>query len=392
MQMINHRMKTMDMSGGLYEIYQKALEMENGGASIIHMEIGKPDYDSPQVAKDALKKALDEGFVHYTAMAGISQLRHAIADKEARENGMIFDPETEIVVTAGACEALLALMLTALNPGDEILIPSPFFSAYMDMAHIAGITIKEVPLRFENAFELKTEDLETAVSEKTRAVLINTPHNPTGAVIGREELERIAAFAKEHDLLVISDETYDQFLFDGRHVSISTLQGMKERTVIINSTSKTFSMTGWRVGYAIGPRTLMGYLNKVHQNMSTCATSFAQVGAAAAYNHGRAFTEEMVAEFRIRRDMVMEGLREIRGIDFVMPQGAFYIFPRIVKLGISSDEFCSRALTSTGVAMTPGNGFGSMGEGFIRLSYACSREQISIAMKRLKRFVDDELK
>ena len=391
MQMINHRMRTMDMSGGLYEIYQKALEMAKNGETIVHMEIGKPDYDSPVIAKEALKKALDEGFVHYTAMAGIPELRQAIAEKEARENGIVFDPETEIVVTAGACEALLALMMTVLDPGDEILIPSPFFSAYADMAQIAGITIKEVPLRFENAFELKAEDLSAAVSEKTKAVLINTPHNPTGAVIGKAELERIAAFASEHDLLVISDETYDQFLFEGKHVSISTFPGMKERTVIINSTSKTFSMTGWRLGYAIGPKELMTYLNKVHQNMSTCATSFVQVGVTAAYQEAGAFTKEMVEEFRIRRDMVMAGLQEIRGIDFVMPQGAFYIFPRISKLGISSREFCSRALDATGVAMTPGDAFGTAGEGFIRLAYACSREEIELAMKRLKKFVDEEL-
>lgn len=389
MQMLNDHMKAMDMSGGLYEIFQKALEMEANGESIIHMEIGKPDYDSPQLAKDAAISALNDGFVHYTAMAGIPQLREAIRQKEQRDNGIDFDPASEIIVTAGACEAIMAFMLTALNPGDEIIIPGPYFSAYTDAAQIAGVSIKEVPLRFENEFELKADDVIAAFSEKTKAILINTPHNPTGAVTGAEELKKIAAFAIEKDVFVVSDETYDQFLFDGKHVSISTFPGMKERTVIINSTSKTFSMTGWRVGYAIGPKELMRYMNKVHQNMSTCATSFVQVGAAEAFLNGKSFTRSMVEEFRVRRDLVANGLAKIRGIDFVMPKGAFYILPRIEKLGIPAAEFCTRLLEETGVATVPGTAFGKAGEGFIRLSYACSREQIIEAMKRMKAFTEN---
>lgn len=389
MQVLNNRMREMDMSGGLYEIFQTALEMEEHGEKIIHMEIGKPDFDSPKIAKDALIKSLNEGFVHYTAMAGIKPLREAIADKERRKNGIIFDPETEIVVTAGACEALMAFMLTALNPGDEILIPSPFFSAYSDIAQIAGVKIKEVPLRFENQFELKVEDLEEAVTEKTKAVLINTPHNPTGAVIGEEELKKIAEFAIKYDLLVVSDETYDQFLFEGKHVSLYTLPGMKERTVVVNSTSKTFSMTGWRVGYIIAQKELATYLNKVHQNMSTCATSFVQVGAAKAFLEGDSFTSAMVEEFRERRDLLVEGLLKIDGIEVVVPKGAFYILPRINKLGVSSREFCNQLLRQAGVATVPGDAFGSAGDGFIRMAYACSREDIILATERMKKFVEE---
>lgn len=388
MQVLNNRMKEMDMSGGLYEIFQTALEMEEHGEKIIHMEIGKPDFDSPKIAKEALIKSLNEGFVHYTAMAGIKPLREAIAAKEKKKNGIIFDPETEIVVTAGACEALMAFMLTALNPGDEILIPSPFFSAYSDIAQIAGVKIKEVPLRFENQFELKVEDLEEAVTEKTKAVLINTPHNPTGAVIGEEELKKIAEFAIKYDLLVVSDETYDQFLFEGKHVSLYTLPGMKERTVVVNSTSKTFSMTGWRVGYIIAQKELATYLNKVHQNMSTCATSFVQVGAAKAFLEGDSFTRAMVEEFRERRDLLVEGLSKIDGIEVVVPKGAFYILPRINKLGISSREFCNQLLRQAGVATVPGDAFGKAGDGFIRMAYACSREDIILATERIKNFVE----
>ncbi len=387
MKTLNQRMRSMDMSGGLYEIFQKALLMEKEGRKVFHMEIGKPDYDSPQLAKDATIKALEAGLVHYTAMAGIDELREAIAAKELRDNGIQADPECEIMVTAGACEALMSFMLTVPDPGDEILIPSPYFSAYTDMAQIAGVAIKEVPLKFENGFELKADDLRKQISPRTKAVLVNTPHNPTGAVVGKEELAKIAALAVEKDLIVVSDETYDQFLFEGKHTSLSTLPGMKERTIVINSTSKTFSMTGWRIGYAIGPKEIIAYMNKVHQNMSTCATSFVQYGAAEAFLNGKSFTEGMVAEFQVRRNMIMDGLAAIDGIQFAEPKGAFYIFPRISGLGISSAEFCARALDEAGVAMVPGGAFGKSGEGFIRLAYACSREEIAEAMSRLKDFV-----
>lgn len=387
MKTLNQRMRSMDMSGGLYEIFQKALLMEKEGRKVFHMEIGKPDYDSPQLAKDAAVKALNAGLVHYTAMAGIDELREAIAAKELRDNGIEADPECEIMVTAGACEALMSFMLTVPDPGDEILIPSPYFSAYTDMAQIAGVAIKEVPLKFENGFELKADDLREQISDRTKAVLVNTPHNPTGAVVGKEELSKIAALAIEKDLIVVSDETYDQFLFEGKHTSLSTLPGMKERTIIINSTSKTFSMTGWRIGYAIGPKEIIAYMNKVHQNMSTCATSFVQYGAAEAFRSEKSFTEGMVAEFQVRRNLIMEGLEAIEGIQFAEPKGAFYIFPRISDLGISSTEFCTRALDEVGVAMVPGGAFGKSGEGFIRLAYACSREEITEAMSRLKDFV-----
>ncbi|MEA4988638.1 MAG: pyridoxal phosphate-dependent aminotransferase [Anaerovorax sp.] len=389
MKIQNERMSDLSMSGGLYEIFQQALLMERDGRKVVHMEIGKPDYDSPQIAKEAVINSLNDGFVHYTAMAGIQELREAILEKEHKANSIVADPNSEIIVTAGACEALMAFMLAVLDPGDEILIPSPYFSAYDDIAKIQGVVIKEVPLKFENAFELKASDLEKYVTPKTKALLVNTPHNPTGAVIGKEELIKIAEFAKKYDLVVISDETYDQFLFEGEHVSLYTLPGMKERTVVINSTSKTFSMTGWRVGYAIGPKEIIRYMNKVHQNMSTCATSFVQVGAVSAFQNGKSFTEKMVDTFKERRDLVIEGLSQIRGIEYQVPHGAFYIFPKISDIGLSSTEFCQRALEETGVALVPGNAFGENGEGFIRLAYACSNEEIKDAMALLKRFVEE---
>lgn len=387
MKTVNERLKTIEMSGGLYEIFQKALKMEAQGRKIYHLEIGKPDFDSPEDAKKAVIEALNQGFVHYTAMSGIDELREAIAEKEYRENNITADPGSEIMVTAGACEALMSIMLGILDPGDEIIIPSPYFSAYTDMAAIAGVKIIEVPLKFENNFVLDVNDVRDKLTVNTRAILVNTPHNPTGAVLGIEDLKKIAEFAIEKDLLVISDETYDQFLFEGNHVSISTLEGMKDRTIIINSTSKTFSMTGWRIGYAMGPAEMIKYMNKVHQNMSTCATSFAQVGAAYAFSHGKPFTKNMVKEFNMRRDIVVEGLSQIDKIQFVVPKGAFYIFPRIKDLNISSTDFCTRLLDETGIAAVPGNGFGDSGEGFFRIAYARSQGELREAMKILKDFV-----
>lgn len=388
MKLVNQRLKNIEMTGGLYDIFQKSLKMEEEGKKIYHMEIGKPDFDSPKEAKEACIKALNDGFVHYTEMSGIYDLRAAIAQKELRDNNIKADPNTEIVVTAGACEALLTIMMGILDPDDEIIIPSPYFSAYNDMAVISGVKIIQVPLKFENEFHLDVNDIKEKLTNKTKAILINTPNNPTGAVFEIEDLRKVAELAIKEDLLVISDETYDQFLFEGNHISISTLEGMKERTIIINSSSKTFSMTGWRVGYAIGPSQLIKYLNKVHQNMSTCATSFVQCGAAYAFKNGKQFTLDMVKEFKKRRDIVVEGLYEIERIQFIVPKGAFYIFPRIKDLNMTSVDFCTKLLEETGIAGVPGNAFGNSGEGFIRLAYARSQEELKESMKVLKEFVD----
>lgn len=386
MQMLNRNVRSLDMSGGLYDIYQKALRMEAEGKSIIHMEIGRPDFDSPQKAKDGVIDALNRGEVYYTAMSGIPELRKAICEKEWNKNGLLVDPDTEIVVTAGGCEAILSVMMTIMDPEDAIMVPSPYFSAYEEMARIIGVELVDVPLKLENGFELHKEDLEEYYNERVKVVLINTPSNPSGAIIREEELMRIAEFAKEKDLIVISDETYDQFLFEGVHKSIATLPDMRERTIVVNSTSKTFSMTGWRVGYAIVPKEIMPFVNKVHQNMSTCATSFVQYGVVDAYRSCDDFTKTMVNEFRIRRDILIEGLKKCKGVEFVVPKGAFYIFPKIASFGLTSREFCNRLLGETGIASTPGNTFGKAGEGFFRLAYGCSREQVADAAERLYEF------
>lgn len=385
---INERSNEFSLSGGLYDIYNLALKLEAEGEDIVHMEIGRPDFDSPEIAKEEAKKALDEGDVHYTAIPGNLELRKAVADKYKRDHKIEYDPENEVMITAGACEALQAIMLTMLNPGDEIIVPGPYFSAYKEQSIIANVDLAEVPLKIENNFELKAEDIEKAITNKTKALLITSPHNPTGAIIGREEQIKIAEIAKKYNLLVISDETYDQFLFEDKHESISTVEGMRERTIVVNSASKTFSMTGWRIGYAMGPEKYIKYFNKVHQNMSTCATSFAQRGAAVAYNEGDGFVEEMLEEFKRRRDYIYERLSKIKGIEVVKPKGAFYIFPKITELGMDETEFCEYILKEAGVAIVPGGSFGESGRGFVRICYACSLKDIEKAMDRFEKAIE----
>jgi len=387
MRSSNERCKKFSFKGGLYDVYQKALKLEAEGKPIIHMEIGRPDFDSPKIAKEASKKALDEGIVYYTEIAGIFPLRKAITDKYRKDHGLDYNPENEIVVTAGACEAISSIMLGMMDPEDEIIIPSPYFSNYSEQGIIANINLFEVPLKMENNFSLKARDIEKKLTDKTKVLLINTPHNPTGSIIKEEDLKEIAELAIKYDLLVISDETYDQFLFSGKHVSIAGMPEMRERTIIINSASKTFSMTGWRIGYMMGPAYMLKYLNKVHQNFSTCATSFAQVGAAEAYRNGDEFTDNMLKEFKRRRDLIYNSLSSIEGLELLKPDGAFYVFVNIEKIEVDEFEFCDYILEEANVAIVPGSSFGTYGKGFVRMCYACSYENLEEAMERIKKAV-----
>lgn len=388
MQYVNNRLIHVPLEGGIYDIYQRALKMESEGKKIIHMEIGRPDFDSPRLAKEAVAEALEEGKVHYTAMSGIPELRKAICDMELRNNNIKANPETEIIITAGACEALISVMMATLNSGDEIMVPAPYFGAYSNMADITGVILNEVSLKFANNFIVRAKDLEVAYNDKVKAILINTPNNPTGAVIPKVELEKIASFAIEKDLIVISDETYSQFLFEGNHTSIATIDGMKERTIVISSASKLFSMTGWRIGYAILPEKITPYVNKVHENMATCATSFVQYGAAIAYEKCEDFTKNMIQEFKERRRILIDGISKCKGLQFINPSGAFYMMVRVTDTGLTCKEFADRLLEKGGVAVTPGIAFGKAGEECIRISFGCSRKDIAYAVEKIKNFTD----
>lgn len=382
----NSRMSSIPMVGGIREILARANELEACGRQIFHLEIGRPDFDSPLCAKEAAQKALDMGDVHYTDMSGTSELRNEIAKKYSRENGMSVDPDKNIVVTAGAIEALSAALLCSLEPGDEVIVPAPYFPSYLPQITIAGGVIKEVPTSMENGFRLQVEDLEKAITDKTKYILLCTPNNPSGAVFTRDDLLAIADVAIAHNIGVISDEPYEKFLYEGKHISIGSLPGMSERTVTISAASKTWSMTGWRVGWAICPDEMKPYITKCHQNLSTCAASFAQAGVAEAFRSADKDVTVMVAEYKRRRDMVVNRLSLIDGVEILNPAGAFYVFPRITAFGMDGFKFCSYLLEESGVAGVPGEVFGMPGH--IRFAYCRSFDYLEEAMDKVRLALD----
>lgn len=381
----NSRMSSIQMSGGIREILGLADELEKQGKSIIHMEIGRPDFDSPQCAKNAAITALNNGDVHYTDMAGTHKLREAVAEKYLKDNSIQVDPDKSIVITSGAIEALTATFLTMLEPGDEVVVPAPYFPAYADQIALANGVLVKAQTTIENEFRLKVSDLKNSISNKSKVLLLNTPNNPSGAVLTKQDLEEISSLAIEHNLWVISDECYEKFLYEGDHISIASLPGMAERTVTISAASKTWSMTGWRVGWIVCPEQMRPFVNKCHQNLTTCATSFAQAGVTEAFKHADEDVKKMVLEYKRRRDMVMKWLSRIKGFEHVIPSGAFYAFPKISSLGMDGFKFCSWLLEEAGVSTVPGEVFGSPGH--IRIAYCRSYEYIEEGMKRIKEAV-----
>lgn len=382
----NSRMSSINMSGGIREILSKACDLETSGRVIIHMEIGRPDFDSPECAKNAAIEALSCGDVHYTDMAGKYELREALADKYKNENLMDVDPDDNIIVTAGAIEALTASFLSILEQGDEVIVPTPYFPAYADEVALANGILVGVPTKMENGFRLQADDIEKVITPKTKALLINTPNNPSGAILKRVDLEKIAELALKNDIWVISDECYEKFIYEGEHVSIASLPGMADRTITISAASKTWSMTGWRVGWIVCPKQMKPYINKCHQNLTTCATSFAQAGVIEALKNADNDVKNMVKEYKRRRDMVMQWLSKIHAFKQVVPTGAFYAFPDISSLNINGYKFCSWLLDEAGVATVPGEVFGCPGH--IRIAYCRSYEYIEEGMRRIKEAVE----
>jgi aspartate/methionine/tyrosine aminotransferase len=377
------RMNAIPFSG-IRKIFQAAAELESQGQQVIHLEIGRPDFDTPQHIKESAKQALDEGFVHYTSNYGILELREAIAEKLHSENGIQVDPQSEIIVTLGANQALSTSMLALLDPGDEVLVSDPFYLNYLNCMRLAEARAVRVPLREENEFQVAPSDLEQAITRKTKMIIINSPHNPTGAVLDRETLEAVAKIAIEHDLLVLSDEIYEKLIYDGtKHYSIASLPGMAERTVTVNGFSKAYSMTGWRLGYVAARQGLIDPLIRAHQYIGTSANSFAQKGAVAAYRGPQDCVREMVTEFDRRREFLVEALEQIDGVSCIRPQGAFYAFPSVKELGVPDEKLAYYLLREARVALVPGSAFGECGQGHLRLSYANSYENIQAAVDRI---------
>lgn len=378
---------------GLFEIYSLALEKQRAGQEIIHMEIGRPDFDTPISIKETAKKALDDGLVYYSEPQGILPLREAIAKYAKKMTGIDYNPMNQILVTVGASEALDAIWAAFLDGDDEVMIPSPYYGAYTFQLEFAGKKYVKVPILKEGGkVEYKLEDFEAKLTPNTKMILINSPNNPTGYVMSDEELEMIAEFAKKHDLIVVSDECYDNFVFEGEFKSISSLPGMKDRTLVVNSTSKTFAMTGWRIGYVLGHPQFIGAMLRVHAQTVVCPTIFAQAGAVTAYDKEIPEVPMMYNAFLERKEYIAEFLKTIEGISYVEPKGAFYVFMDIGNLGMTGFEFCQNLIEAKGVTLSPGNNFGLEWKNYVRISYACSLEDIKKAMKLLKEFIEENIK
>lgn len=372
------------------KVFEAARKLEAQGKEVINLGIGRPDFDTPLHIKEAAKAALDKGFVHYTSNYGDAALLKAIADKLKKDNGIDVDASDEIVVTVGASEAVFGAMMSFINPGDEVIIPTPSWINYPYCTNMAGATPIEVPLRIENGFVLDPDDVAERITSRTKMIVITNPHNPTGAVIDQERLLEIGRLAEKHNLIVLSDEIYEKLVYDDTKVfSLASAPGIRERVITVGGFSKAYSMTGWRIGYVAAPRELIRVMIRIHQYATTCATSFAQKGAVAALTSSQDCVKSMVQEFDRRRKLIVSRLNEIPGFRCPLPKGAFYCFPSIEKLGLSSQEVSDYLLHECLVASVPGGAFGKAGEGFMRFSYANSYENISVAMDRIAERIGD---
>jgi aspartate/methionine/tyrosine aminotransferase len=377
------RMKKIEQSG-IRRMLEKAMAMERSGREVIHMEIGRTDFDTPTVVKEAAKRALDGGFVHYTSSMGMLELRQAIAKKLRKENGIEIESENEILVTAGASEAVMLTVLTVLDPGDEILIPEPMYLFYLDLGEYAGARTVPLPLSPRDGFQITKEKLEGCLTEKTKAILLNSPHNPTGHVLSLASLQTVAEIAQERNLIVISDEIYEKIIYEpSLHYSIASLPGMKERTVTLNSFSKSHAMDGWRIGYLAAPADLVWELEKGQQHFIINPPSFAQVGAIEALKHGDTLIRHMVAEYSQRRRLMMEMVDAYPRFSYFPPQGAFYFWLYHGLKAMDGWALVDLLLEKDGVAVTPGEIFGPSGKGYLRISYSNSQENLRKGMTRI---------
>ncbi|MEM4700056.1 MAG: pyridoxal phosphate-dependent aminotransferase [Candidatus Nezhaarchaeales archaeon] len=355
---------------------------------LISLGIGEPDLDTPSHVKDAAKRALDEGYTHYTPNAGFYDLREAIAEKLRSENSIEVSPDEVIVTGGGGTGALMLAALCLIDPGDEVIIPDPGFVVYEAVVLMAGGRPVYVPVLEENEYRMLPEEVEARVTPRTKAIIVNTPSNPTGGVMEGSDLEGIAEVAIKHNLYVISDEVYEKFVYDGhRHVSLASLPGMRERTVTVNSFSKTYAMTGWRIGYAAAPKDIVDEMVKLQQFTMVHAPAASQRAALAALRGPQDFVRDMVKEYDRRRRFIVDRLNSIPGLSCLRPRGAFYLFLNIKKLGMSSEEAALRLLERAGVVTVPGSAFGPHGEGYLRISYARPIEQLSEACDRIERAV-----
>ena len=368
---------------GIRRFFDIAAEMED----VVSLGVGEPDFVTPWSIRESCVYGLEQGYTSYTANRGLWELREEICALQKRNFNIDYDPKTNVLVTVGVSEALDIAMRAILTPGDEILIPEPCYVSYKACASLAGAVPVAVPAKIENNFSITPADLEAHVSDKTKALLIGYPNNPTGAILTKEQLLDIAKFAEKHDLIVISDEIYGDLTYGGeRHVCFAGLPEMRDRTILLNGFSKAYAMTGWRIGYAMSNPAIISAMTKIHQYTMLCAPITAQIAAVEALRHGEKYMKKMVSEYDKRRRLIYDGLTNA-GLKCFEPKGAFYIFPDITSTGLTSEEFAEQLLMKEHVALVPGNAFGECGEGYVRCSYATSVAKISEAIARIEHFV-----
>ncbi len=370
---------------GIRKFFDIAAEMDD----VISLGVGEPDFQTPWHIRQAGIVSLQNGKTRYTSNRGLKELRACISKYINDRTGVKYDPETDILVSVGGSEAIDAAVRTLVSPGDEVLIVEPSFVCYEPICRLAGGIPVSLPTKAENSFRLTPYELQKHITPRTKALILPYPGNPTGAIMDRSDLEAIAAVLRETDIMVISDEIYSELTYTGdRHVSISCIDGMKERTVVVNGFSKTYSMTGWRLGYAYGPAPVIKQMTKIHQFAIMSAPTTSQYAAIEAVKNGRHDIENMVEEYDMRRRLIVDGFRTL-GFECFEPLGAFYAFPSIRSTGMSSEEFCEKLLYSKKVAVIPGNAFGQSGEGHIRASYCYSVEHIKEALRRIGEFLSE---
>jgi len=368
---------------GIREIF----DLARGVPDLVHFEIGEPDFKMPNHVTEASIQALKEGFTKYTPNAGVEELRIAISEKLKHENGLDIDPQSEIIVTAGAVNALSLSVLSTVNRGDEVIIPDPGYVSFAALVLLAEGVPVYAPLREKNDFRLTAGDVESAINKKTRMIIINSPSNPTGGMESKEDLKGIAKLAIDNDVLVLSDESYERIVYPGnQHFSIGALSEMRDRTISIFSFSKTFAMTGMRIGYMTGPTTLIRQMTKLQEHHVSCVNAVAQKAALAALRGPQDCVAEMLAEYTRRRDLLIDGLNETRLITCRKPAGTFYAFPNITKTGYDSKTIAQKLLTEAKVVTVPGTAFGKSGEGYIRFSFATNIDNIKKAIDRIRNY------
>jgi aspartate/methionine/tyrosine aminotransferase len=369
-----------------FEVLARAKQLEKEGKEIVHLEIGEPDFNTPQNITEAAIEALKEGYTHYGPSAGLPELREVIARYVADTRKILVDPD-EVVVTPGGKPIMFFSILALVDAGDEVIYPNPGFPIYESVIEFLGAKAVPIQLREENDFRLDIDELKKLVTPKTKLIIINSPQNPTGGILTLEDLKAIADIAISKNIPVLSDEIYSRILYEGKHHSIASLPDMKERTIILDGLSKTYAMTGWRIGYGVMNKSLAPHIARLMTNSNSCTASFTQRAAIEAIAGDQSEVDKMVKEFKRRRDVIVKGLCDIPKLSCPTPKGAFYVFPNVKKIGWDTKKLADALLNEAGVAVLSGTAFGKFGEGYLRLSYANSVENINKALERMRKFL-----